>query len=141
MVFRKEIKLVSKDRAITFHNITKEIKKAVNESGIKNGIVSVYSHHTTCSIITQEQAFDLSVTGLETLQQDFVEALEKIMPDCKREGIYLHPGPKAAIIGRSENITLIDGNIDLGDFANVYFIDFDVTRGRNRTVQVTVLGE
>lgn len=164
MVFRKEIKLVSKDRAITFHNITKEIKKAVDESGIKNGIVSVYSHHTTCSVITQEQAFDLSVTGLETLQQDFVEALEKIMPDCKREGIYLHPGPKAikfaaehdedlrgchntdahlrsAIIGRSENITLIDGNIDLGDFANVYFIDFDVTRGRNRTVQVTVLGE
>ena len=86
------------------------------------------------------------------------------MPDCKREGIYLHPGPKAikfaaeydedlrgchntdahlrsAIIGRSENITLIDGNIDLGEFANVYFIDFDVTRGRNRTIQVTVLGE
>ena len=86
------------------------------------------------------------------------------MPDCVREGIYLHPGPKAlkfaeehdedargchntdahlrsALIGRSETITVMDGEIDLGEFANIYFIDFDTTRARKRTVQVTVIGE
>lgn len=164
MIYREQLSLNSKDRAITFHNITESVKEILKKSPVKNGIVSIYSHHTTCAVITQEQAFDLSVTGLETLQQDFVEALEKIMPDCKREGIYLHPGPKAikfaaehdedlrgchntdahlrsALIGRSENITLIDGEMDLGDFGNIYFIDFDTTRGRKRTVQVTVLGE
>lgn len=164
MVYREQLSLNSKDRAITFHNITESVKEILKKSPVKNGIVSIYSHHTTCAVITQEQAFDLSVTGLETLQQDFVEALEKIMPDCKREGIYLHPGPKAikfaaehdedlrgchntdahlrsALIGRSENITLIDGEMDLGEFGNIYFIDFDTTRGRKRTVQVTVLGE
>ena len=164
MIYREQLSLNSKDRAITFHNITESVKEILKKSPVKNGIVSIYSHHTTCAVITQEQAFDLSVTGLETLQQDFVEALEKIMPDCKREGIYLHPGPKAikfaaehdedlrgchntdahmrsALIGRSENITLIDGEMDLGEFGNIYFIDFDTTRGRKRTVQVTVLGE
>lgn len=164
MIYREQLSLNSKDRAITFHNITESVKEILKKSPVKNGIVSIYSHHTTCAVITQEQAFDLSVTGLETLQQDFVEALEKIMPDCKREGIYLHPGPKAikfaaehdedlrgchntdahlrsALVGRSENITLIDGEMDLGEFGNIYFIDFDTTRGRKRTVQVTVLGE
>lgn len=37
----------------------------------------------------------MSMTGLETMQQDFVDAFESIMPVCTREGIYLHPGPKA----------------------------------------------
>ncbi len=163
MFYREKIELVSSDRAITFHNITDKVNEIVARSGIKDGIVSIYSHHTTCAVITQELAFDLSVTGLETLQQDFVEALEKIMPDCKREGIYLHPGPKAikfadehdenlrgchntdahlrsALIGRSENIAVIDGKMDLGEFANVYFIDFDTTRGRKRAAQISVLG-
>ena len=164
MVYREKIELQSNDRAITFHNITKQVAEIINRSKISNGIVSIYSHHTTCSVITQELAFDMSITGLETLQQDFVECLQKIMPDCTREGIYLHPGPKAlvfaeehgedargchntdahlrsALIGRSESITLIDGQMDLGEFANIYFIDFDTTRARKRGVQVTVIGE
>ena len=73
MFYREKIELVSSDRAITFHNITDKVNEIVARSGIKDGIVSIYSHHTTCAVITQELAFDLSVTGLETLQQDFVE--------------------------------------------------------------------
>ncbi len=164
MVYREKIEVMSSDRAITFHDVTNQIKEIIKNSKISNGIASVYSHHTTCSVITQELAFDMSITGLETLQQDFVECLQKIMPDCVRERTYLHPGPKAlkfaeehdedargchntdahlrsALIGRSENIALIDGDMDLGEFAHVYFIDFDTTRGRKRTVQVTIIGE
>ena len=162
--FQKELELQSRGWIPTFHDISKEIIEIVKASGVKNGTVTIASHHTTCSVITQELAFDMSITGLETLQQDFVECLQKIMPDCTREGIYLHPGPKAlvfaeehgedargchntdahlrsALIGRSENITLIDGQMDLGEFANIYFIDFDTTRARKRGVQVTILGE
>ena len=109
-------------------------------------------------------AFDRSVTGLETLQQDFVEAFDSFMPVQRREGMYLHPGPEAlrfaaehgedargchntdahlrsALIGRSETVALIDGEMDLGEFGRIYFIDFDTTRARSRTVQVTVIGE
>ena len=74
MVFAKTVQLLSDDRKITFHNVTEEVKKAVAESGIKTGIVNVYTPHTTCSICTQELAFDCCVTGLETLQQDLVKA-------------------------------------------------------------------
>ena len=95
MIYKHKFKVNSNDKAITFHNVTKELKDAVKESGVKNGIAVVYSHHTTCCVITQECAFDMSMTGLETLQQDLVNVMDKMVPECKYEGIYLHPGPKA----------------------------------------------
>lgn len=164
MVYREEIRLRSNDGVSTFHDITQQTKQIVANSGINNGIASVYSRHTTCTVITQEEAFDMSMTGLDRLQQDFVDVFESIIPTQRREGIYLHPGQKAiefaaehgenlrgchntdahlrsALIGRSESVALIDGELDLGDFGHLYFIDFDQTRARDRVVQVTVLGD
>ena len=164
MVYREAVSLQSNDKIVTFHNVTEAVREIVQRSGIRNGLVNVYSHHTTCCVITQEAAFDLSMTGLETLQQDFVDAFEPIMPAQRREGMYLHPGPKAlafaaehdedargchntdahlrsALVGRSETIALIDGAMDLGEFGFIYFIDFDTTRARRRTAQLTVIGE
>ena len=164
MVFKKKFKVQSNHRAVSFHDITEQVKEAVAESKIKDGIVVVYSHHTTCSVITQECAFDMSMTGLETLQQDLVNVFEKWIPTCRYEGMYLHPGKKAldfaetcgednfgchntdahlrsSIIGRSETIVIDDGALDLGEFGYIYFIDFDQTRARQRTVQIMIIGE
>ena len=164
MVFKKSLKLESKHRAVTFHDVTDKVKQIVKESNIKNGIAVVYSHHTTCSVITQECAFDMSMTGLETLQQDLVNVFEKWIPTCRYEGMYLHPGKKAldfaesvgednfgchntdahlrsSIIGRSVTVVIDDGEADLGEFGRIHFIDFVQTRGRTRTVQVMVIGE
>lgn len=164
MVFKKSIKLESRHRAVSFHDITKEVKETVAESKIKDGIVVVYSHHTTCSVITQECAFDMSMTGLETLQQDLVNVFEKWIPTCRYEGMYLHPGKKAldfaesvgednfgchntdahlrsSIIGRNITVVIDGGEADLGEFGRVHFIDWDQTRGRTRTVQIMIIGE
>jgi len=164
MVYREEVRLTSSKGRATFHDVTDHAKGIIERSGIKNGIVVVYSHHTTCTVITQEQAFDMSMTGLETLQQDFVDVFESIIPTQRREGMYLHPGEKAlkfaaehnedargchntdahlrsALIGRSESITLIDGQLDLGEFGYIYFIDFDQNQARERVVQITVIGD
>ena len=164
MVFKKAIKLQSNDKIATFHNVTAEAKAAVAESGIKNGICVVYSHHTTCSVITQECAFDMSMTGLETLQQDLVNCFEQWIPTQRSEGMYLHPKQKAldfaeehgednfgchntdahlrsSIIGRNVTIVTVDGEMDLGEFGRIHFIDWDQTRGRTRTVQVMIIGE
>ena len=164
MIYKNKIQIQSNHKEVTFHNVTDKVKETVAKSGIKNGIVVVYSHHTTCSVITQECAFDMSMTGRETLQQDLVDVFEKLCPTCSREGIYLHPGPKAlkfaeehgedargchnteahlisSIIGRSLTAVIDDGVIDLGEFGFIYFIDWDKTRGRQRTVQIMVIGE
>ena len=164
MIRKQSFQVESNHRAVSFHDVTDRVKEIVRESGVRDGIVVVYSHHTTCSVITQECAFDLSMTGLETLQQDLVNAFEKWIPTCRSEGMYLHPGPKAltfaeehgednfgchntdahlrsSIIGRSVTIVLDDGKADLGEFGRIHFIDWDQTRGRTRTVQVMIIGE
>jgi len=164
MVYRESFEVQSNHKLPTFHNVTRQAKEVVGRSGIKNGIAIVYSRHTTCCVITEEDAFDMSMTGLQTLQQDLVEVLENIIPQHRKEGMYLHPGPKAlafaqqhdedargchntdahlrsSIIGRSETIVLADGEMELGQFGFIYFIDFDQTRERKRTVQVQIVGE
>ena len=75
MVYNESFKVQSNHKVVTFHDVTEETKKIAERSGIKNGIVVVYSRHTTCSVITEERAFDMSMTGLETLQQDLVEVM------------------------------------------------------------------
>ncbi len=164
MVYRESFKVQSNDKVVTFHNVTAGAKEILARSGIRNGILVVYSHHTTCAVITQEDAFDKSMTGLETLQQDLVEVMEGICPTQRKEGMYLHPGPKAlafaetcgedargchnadahlrsSIIGRSVTVVMADGGMDLGEFGRIHFIDWDQTRGRTRTVQVMIIGE
>lgn len=164
MIYREEIHLESKGGLPTFHNVTQYAKDAVKKSGIRNGMVVVYSHHTTCCVIIDECAFDVTMNGLETLQEDFIDALEKIIPTYRKEGMYRHPGPlaekfgaeheedakscrntdahlRSALVGRSETVIVMDGKLDMGEFGNIYFIDFDQTRARKRTVQIQVMGE
>lgn len=164
-LYRGTIELQSKDHRPDFHNVTEEIKKIVEESGVKNGICIVYSHHTTCSIITQECSHDLNYFGREYLQQDLINIMEKVVPTCRTEGQYLHPGPKhiefaltfpeeepkgslntdahlrSVFFGRSETIPLIDGFLSLGDFGFIYFVDWDQIRERKRVCEVQIMGE
>jgi secondary thiamine-phosphate synthase enzyme len=149
----------------SFHDVSKQIKDIIARSGITNGIAVVYSQHTTCSIMIQEESFDETYAGIKYIHQDLLDGLEKIYPDCKKEGQYMHPGPKlieqalnvydelpawclntdghlrSALMGRSESIPLIDGHLELGEFGHIYFIDFDGVRERHRTVRVQMVGE
>ncbi len=148
----------------TFHMITDEVKQAVKNSGILNGICVVYSHHTTCSVMIQECSFDKTYTGLEYLQQDLVDVFESIIPTCRKEGQYMHPGPeltefsarhgedkpqtlntdghlRSVFLGRSETVVIADGQLDLGQFGHIYFVDLDQTCARQREIQVQIIGE
>lgn len=163
-VLRKGFNVESCGMRPSFHKITDDVAKIVEESGVKEGVCVVYSHHTTCSVVTQECSFDMTYTGLEYLQQDLCDVFENIIPTCRKEGQYMHPGPeltkfsyehgedkpetlntdghlRSMFMGRSESIVLVDGKLDLGSFGHIYFIDFDQTRGRTRQVQVMVMGE
>ena len=46
MVYRESLKLQSRDRAVSFHDVTAQVKEIAAKSGMKNGICVVYSHHT-----------------------------------------------------------------------------------------------
>src|SRR5512141_2328954 len=148
----------------TFNDVTDQVQQALKNSGIQNGILLVFSQHTTCSVLIQEASDDVNYWGTELLMQDLVNVLEKLIPTCRTEGQYLHPGPKhivaaagrdelppwslntdahlrSVIMGRSQSIPVIDSAMLLGEFGRIYFADFDQVRARERTVRVQIVGE
>ena len=90
--------------------------------------------------------------------------MRKMIPDFVNEGDYRHPGPvhaqygryvdehgnytsmntdghlRSVFFGRSETLTIKDGKLDLGEFAHIYFIDWDHVRARPRQVNLTLFG-
>lgn len=160
----REFKIVS-DRRPTFHDVTDEVAAQIGTMGITDGIVLVFSQHTTCSVLIQEQSDDVDYWGEQYIMQDLVGVLEKLVPTCRTMGQYLHPGPKhieigqrerselpswslntdahlrSVLMGRSVNVPLVGGKLTLGEFGRIYFADFDQVRARERTVRVHVVGE
>ena len=164
-VVQKEIELQSRGWIPTFHDISREVMEIVEESGIKNGVCTVVSHHTTCSVMVQECSHDIDSFDLEYLQHDLLDIMRKMIPDFAEEHQYRHPGPihtqfgryvdepgdytsmntdghlRSVFFGRSESLTIKDGKLDGGEFAHIYFIDWDQVRARPRQVQVQIIGE
>ena len=155
---------IQSDRLPTFHDVTGQAQAAAQSSGVTNGILVVYSQHTTCSVFIQEDADDVNYWGTKLLLQDLVNVFEKVIPTCRTEGQYLHPGPehieaakgrkelpawslntdahlRSVLMGRSESIPIVEGKLQLGEFGRIYFADFDQTRARERTVTFQVIGE
>ena len=163
-IYRETLEKRSTAHYPTFHDVTDDVNAIIERSGVQNGLCVVYSHHTTCSVMTQECSFDKAYNGLEFIQQDLVDIMERLVPTCLKEGQYMHPGPeltefaisvgesklealntdahlRSVFFGRSESIVIIDGKMDMGQFGHVYFVDFDKTRVRDRQVQVQIMGE
>ena len=164
-VYHDSFKVKNDKNKPIFHDITDKVKEIVTTSGVKNGIVIVYSQHTTCSVIIQEESHDTTLDGTKYLLHDLLDVFEKIIPKCRREGHYLHPGPKhikhaednldelgvwslntdghlrSCLIGRSESIPIIDNKPELGEFGEIYFVDFDSVRERERFVHIQIVGE
>lgn len=163
-VFQKELELQSRGWVPTFHDVSKEVQEVVAASGVKNGTCCVASHHTTCSVMVQEASHDIDSFDLEYLQHDLLDIMRKIIPDVAEEHQYRHPGPihaqfgryvgepgdytsnntdghlRSVFFGRSETLTIKDGELDGGKFAHIYFIDWDQVRARRRQLNVTVMG-
>ncbi len=92
MTYIKTIELQSKGNEPTYLNITEEVKDAITESGIKEGICVVVSPHTTCSVFFEEFAHDINENGVESLQEDLNNVLKKIVPDHDSADKYIYPG-------------------------------------------------
>lgn len=93
-VYKETIQLHSHGNTPTFLNITDEVKQAIEKSGIKEGLCTVISPHTTCAVFFEEFVHDFDENGNEFLQEDLNNVLTSIIPDQTKEGIYHYPGEK-----------------------------------------------
>lgn len=118
-------------------DITAEVHAVVKLSGIRDGIVHVYAQGATAAIMIQEN-WD------EIVQEDVIDFLSKQIP----KGVWRHDAQdgngdahlKAGLIGPSETVPLIDGELGLSRWQNLFFCEFDGPRA-DRCVVVTVLAD
>lgn len=119
----------------TLVDITNQVRNIVKTSGVKNGIVSVYVRGATAAIMIQENWDD-------SVQRDVLNLLKKLIPS----GVWEHDKQddngdahlKSGLIGPGETIPIINGNLGLSTWQNIFLCEFDGPRPF-REVVVTVL--
>ena len=113
-------------------DITADVRDAVRQSGVQNGICMIYVPHTTAAVTINENA-DPDVV------RDFTMEIDKIVPWS--DGYYHCEGNSAAhlkssMIGFSEQVIIEDGNLLLGTWQGIYFVEFDGPRTRKVHIKI-----
>ncbi len=112
-------------------DITKATRAVLERSRIQNGILHVYAQGATAAIMVQEN-WD------ESVPMDVVNLLRQLIPP----GVWLHDAQdgngdshlKAGLVGPSETIPIIDGQLGLSQWQNLFFCEFDGPRTERRVV-------
>jgi secondary thiamine-phosphate synthase enzyme len=127
---------ISTDRQNKLYDITDKVKEIVRDSKTETGLVNIYAQGATSAIMIQENWDD-------SVQLDVIHLLEKLIPP----GVWLHDNQdnngdahlKAGIIGPGETIPIINGQMGLSTWQNIFFCEFDGPRDV-RKIAVTVMG-
>ena len=102
------------------HEITEPVRQAVRESGVREGLCTVFIQHTSASLTIQENADPSARRDLEAW-------LNRLVPE--RDPLYTHTaeGPddmpshiKAMLTATSLSIPVLDGEIGLGTWQGIY---------------------
>ena len=130
----KTIKFNVRTNAHTeMQDITAQVQRAVTESGVSDGLCTVFIPHTTAAVTINENA-DPDVV------RDFKMEINKIVP--WEDGYHHMEGNSAAhlkssMIGFSEQIIVENGRLLLGTWQGIYFCEFDGPRTRKVFVRVS----
>lgn len=125
-----------------FLDITDEVLAVVARSGIRDGVVHVFSNHTTGAIRINENE--------PLLISDFQRLLERLAPTGgyehdeldRRPGIPAdeprngHAHGRHLLLSSSETLPLVAGEVTLGSWQRIFFIELCSSRDRSVTIQV-----
>lgn len=119
-------------------NITREIQSAIDESGIKEGLVLVNAMNITASVFINDDE--------PGLHRDYENWLEKLAPE-KPYSQYHHNGfednadahLKRTVMGREVVCAITDGQLDFGTWEQIFYYELDGKR--NKHALIKIIGE
>jgi secondary thiamine-phosphate synthase enzyme len=118
-------------------DITLQVRNAIKDSGIKNGLVNVFNPGSTGSIITMEYE--------PHIVKDTIAIVEKLIPkgigynhDFQDDNAHSHL--RASLLSPQITVPIIDRKVVLGTWQQIVFLELD-TRGRERKLVVTIVGD
>jgi secondary thiamine-phosphate synthase enzyme len=139
MVKTEKIQLRTKGDC-DIHNITGQVQRILAGSGLSEGTVTLFNVGSTAAITTTEYEPGLA-------RHDIKAAFERIAPEnagYEHEKTWHddngHSHVRAAVLGPSLSVPIVDGQLTLGTWQQIIFVDFD-TRPRKRTIICQIIGE
>jgi secondary thiamine-phosphate synthase enzyme len=120
-------------------DITEEVRREISGSGLRNGLVTLFTPSSTSALTTTE--FESGVV------HDLHEMFDRLVPPNMDYRHNLrwgdgngHAHARHALLGPSLTIPLVEGRLTLGTWQQIIFLDFD-NRARSRSLVVQILGE
>ena len=136
--YRKELFFETPTRR-AYLNITPQVRAALKESGIQEGLVLVNAMHITASVFINDDEHGL--------HQDFERFLERLAPEHPH-GQYQHNDTgedngdahlKRQVMGREVVVAITKGKLDFGPWEQIFYGEFDGRRPKR--VLVKVIGQ
>ena len=119
-------------------NITPQVEKALDKSGIKEGLCLVNAMHITASVFINDDE--------EGLHQDFLDWVERLAPYGVEKYRHNLTGEdngdahlKRTIMGREVIVAVTKGKLDFGPWERIFYGEFDGQR--RKRVLVKIMGE
>ena len=135
--FRKEL-VMNLPRRRMFVNITPQVEQALQDSGIREGLVLCNAMHITASVFINDDECGL--------HSDFEAFLERLAPEKPYEQ-YHHNGfednadahLKRQIMGREVVVAVTNGRLDFGPWEQIFYGEFDGMR--DKRILIKIIGE
>ena len=122
------------------YEISDEVAAIVRESGVKNGLATVFVRHTSCSLIVMENA-DPSA------REDLHAYFDRLVPEDEPYFVHTCEGPddmpshiRMVLTDVDKNVPIVDGQLVLGTWQGLFL--FEHRRApHSRRIAVSVIGE
>jgi secondary thiamine-phosphate synthase enzyme len=137
---------VPTDAPLQFLDITDQVTDLVRESGLRDGTVTVFSRHTTAAVRIQEDE--------PLLLEDLLKMLERLAPasdhyqhnDFRIRTHHMHDDESPnghshclqLLLGTSETIPVMDGELMLGTWQRIFLVELDGPRERREVLVQSV---
>jgi secondary thiamine-phosphate synthase enzyme len=138
MFFRTDIEQRTRGRGT--HDLTAAVQTAVKESGARDGLCTVFVHHTSASLMICENADPDVRTDLERF-------LARLVPDGDRLFEHTAEGPddmpshvRSILTQTSIGLPIAGGRLDLGTWQGLYLYEHRHA-AHTRRISVTIVGE
>lgn len=137
MYHARELTVSTRGRG--FHDITTEVRQAVAQSGARQGLCTVFLHHTSASLILCENADPAVRQDLETFFGRLVKDGDAMFQHDAEGPDDMPAHVRTVLTQNSLSMPIKDGTVDLGTWQGLYVWEHRTSPHRRR-VTVSVLG-
>ena len=120
--------------------VTDMVREDIEKSGVKDGIVVVFSPHTTAGFTINENADPDVRTDMESIFNHLIKEREPYYEHTLEGWDDMPAHAKATIIGVSLTIPITEGRLNMGIWQGIYLCEFR-NHGGGRKIVATVMGE